>query len=193
MEEYRPATASEPVECDREAHKGSIPVIGFAGYSGSGKTSLAVEVVRILEARGLRIAVVKHDGHGHYKEAEGTDSAAYKAAGASAVAVLSPDGLVIYERKSEPSLKELLAMLSGVPNQYDLILVEGFKGSPIPKIAVVRRQQDLAILEFAASELLAIAASTGVKLTSANVPVLDLDAPEPIVDFIIQYLDEWER
>jgi molybdopterin-guanine dinucleotide biosynthesis protein len=71
--------------------------------------------------------------------------------------------------------------------------VEGFKGSPIPKIAVVRRQQDLAILEFAASELLAIAASTGVKLTSANVPVLDLDAPEPIVDFIIQYLDEWER
>ncbi|MDF2814616.1 MAG: hypothetical protein K0Q81_816 [Paenibacillus sp.] len=170
--------------------KSRIPVIGFAGFSGSGKTTLAVEVIRSLELEGKRVAVVKHDGHGHYKEAEGTDSAAYRAAGASTVAVVSPDSLVIYEKKAEPTLEDVLQKLYHNENSFDLIVVEGFKASPIPKIAVVREVKHLSILDHVGTELLAIAASKDLYTDSANVPMFDLDDPSQIVRFIIQYMEE---
>lgn len=177
-------------EFDREGNgRGNVPAIGFVGFSDSGKTTLAVEVVRRLELAGLRVAVVKHDGHGHYKEAEGTDSAAYRSAGASSVVVLSPDSLVSYERKASPTLEELLERLSAHKDHYDVIITEGFKGSRLPKIAVARSEQDLTVLGQLGPGLLAIACREGLSSGIDNVPILDPGNPAAVVQFILQYLD----
>jgi molybdopterin-guanine dinucleotide biosynthesis protein B len=166
-----------------------VPVIGFVGFSDSGKTTLAVEVVRRLELAGLKVAVVKHDGHGHYKEVKETDSAAYRSAGASSVVVLSPDSLVIFERKASPTLEKLLERLSAHEDHYDVIITEGFKGSGLPKIAVARSEEDLTVLEQLGPGLLAIACRQGLSPSGYNLPILDIADPAAVVQFILQYLD----
>ncbi len=162
-----------------------IPVIGFAGYSNSGKTTLVKQVVQSLTNRGMNIAVIKHDGHGHYKEAEGSDSALFMEAGANAVIVVSPGSTVRMERGS-PLVKEIIASLEG----YDCIIIEGYKQEPHSKIAVFQTVDQSGVLaEIEPDHLLAVA--TNLTDFQAVVPLLDLDQPETVVSFIVQYLG-WE-
>ena len=83
--------------------------IGFAGYSGSGKTTLVAKLIVEMKQRGYRIAVMKHDAHGHYKEAAGTDSTTFVESGADAVVTLSPNGIHVFEQRRNPSLEEQLS------------------------------------------------------------------------------------
>lgn len=118
-------------------------VIGFAGYSGSGKTTLISRLTPLFEAQGVRVAVIKHDAHGHYKEVEGADSAQLFAAGASAVVVVSPHE-VRYRERGEVTLERTLER---VGSRYDLLFVEGFKHGSHDKIAVFRTPEQAAILK----------------------------------------------
>ncbi|WP_246067105.1 molybdopterin-guanine dinucleotide biosynthesis protein B [Paenibacillus koleovorans] len=174
-----------------------LPVIGFAGYSNSGKTSLASQVVALLEREGVRVAVVKHDGHGHYKEAPGTDSALYLEAGASAVAVLSPEGFVLRERRLDCSLEWMAERLSketdsagGCP--YDLVVAEGFKSGDHPKIAVARRASDLAILDVGPREAwIALACpSSLMQEKRLDLEVLAMDDPLEVSRFVLLFLSK---
>lgn len=118
-------------------------MLGLAGYSNSGKTTLITKLLPQLKKREIRTAVIKHDGHGHYKEAEGTDSAAFIHAGAEAMITLSQNAVHIY-RSAVMELEEASAALEG---HSDLIIVEGFKQSPIPKIALIRTEEQARIIE----------------------------------------------
>ena len=91
-----------------------IPVLCFAGWSGSGKTTLIENLLPRLKARGLWVAVVKHDVHGIGPEVEGKDSARFRAAGADQVILAGPENALGPE--------DCLGRISGA----DLILVEGF-------------------------------------------------------------------
>lgn len=157
-------------------------VIGFAGYSGSGKTTLIEKLVPRLEAGGLSVAVIKHDGHGHYKEAGGTDSTRWIEAGASAVAVLSPHALHLYER-SAPTLQQLIEQWKG---RYDLIIIEGFKREPFPKIAVFRSPQQAAIVAELSERPLAWVTTSAAYASEppGGTPVYDPDDVEGIASFI---------
>lgn len=158
------------------------PVIGFAGYSNSGKTTLVKQIVHILTNSGKNIAVIKHDGHGHYKEAEGSDSALYAEAGAGAVIVVSPASTVRIERGS-PLLTEIISSLQG----YDCIFIEGYKKEPYPKIAVFRSMEQSGVLtEIDSNDLLAVV--TNLADFQTSVPLLNLDQPENTASFIEQYL-----
>lgn len=79
--------------------------IGFAGYSGSGKTTLITKLVIEMKRRGKRIAVLKHDAHGHYKEASGTDSTIFAQSGAEAVVTISIDSIHVYEKNASLTCK----------------------------------------------------------------------------------------
>ncbi len=110
--------------------------IGIAGFSNSGKTELICRLLPLLSARGLSVAVLKHSHHpdlGHVDE--GKDTWRYRQAGAHAVALAAP-GLVQVTRSfsGEPPLQQALAMLTG---QADVIVVEGYKTGPLPKVAVL--------------------------------------------------------
>jgi molybdopterin-guanine dinucleotide biosynthesis protein B len=177
-------------------------VIGFAGFSGSGKTTLATQVVGILRGRGVRVAVVKHDGHGHYKEAEGSDSAQYIVAGAQQVVVVSPGAVVTYEARVGMTLDEQLGRMV----DCDVVLVEGFKGGTHAKIAVFRDAEQAEVLERlanvvaivappkAAAEALGGTVEAGVKATveeavkdAAVVPIFAPDDVKGVADFVFRF------
>jgi molybdopterin-guanine dinucleotide biosynthesis protein B len=155
-----------------------IPVIGFVGYSNSGKTTLASSVVRTLQLKGRKVGVIKHDAHGHYKEAEETDSGKYMEAGADAVVVVSPDSFARLERKKFSRLCEVVATFEG----YDVVIVEGFKTEAHPKIAVFRSAEQAAILSDLAG-IIAYATNLPARFDT-NVPVFDLNDPLPVAAFI---------
>jgi molybdopterin-guanine dinucleotide biosynthesis adapter protein len=112
-------------------------VFGFAGWSGSGKTTLIETLIPRLTALGLRVSLVKHAHHSFDVDQPGKDSYRHRIAGCSEVLVSSPvRWALMHELRgaAELSLPEALARLS----PCDIVLVEGYKRAPIPKLEVWR-------------------------------------------------------
>jgi molybdopterin-guanine dinucleotide biosynthesis protein B len=112
-------------------------VIGFAGWSGAGKTTLIVRLIPELNRRGFSVSTIKHAHHNFDLDQPGKDSYEHRAAGAEEVLVGSANRVALMRElrgAPEPSLAELLGLLKNV----DLVLVEGFKRDPLPKIEVSR-------------------------------------------------------
>lgn len=106
----------------------------FVGPSGSGKTELICRLLPWFEAQGLKVAVLKHSHKRNLGEA-GKDTRRFAQAGARLVALAAPGLLQVTRYSSEdPPLPTVLAALA---QDADLILVEGYKGSPLPKVALV--------------------------------------------------------
>ena len=120
-------------------------VFGFAGWSGSGKTTLIERVITHLSVRGLRISLIKHAHHEFDVDQPGKDSYRHRTAGASEVLVSSANRwALMHELRGEPelNLREAINQL----NPCDLVLVEGFKREPIPKLEVWRAEVGKALL-----------------------------------------------
>ena len=113
----------------------SIPVIGFAAYSGTGKTTVLEKLIRELTARGLRVGTVKHDGHDFEIDHPGKDSYRHTQAGAKTTVITSPEKTAAIIQQGE-TLEQCLAQFTNV----DVILVEGFKNADIPQIGLSRRE-----------------------------------------------------
>ncbi|HYE79411.1 MAG TPA: molybdopterin-guanine dinucleotide biosynthesis protein B, partial [bacterium] len=111
-----------------------VPVLGISGYSGSGKTSLIVHLVRQLTAQGLLVGVLKHSHHPLEGPSE-RDTTLFTEAGATAVLGVNDDGAALVRRTPW-----LIDPLAGLPPDLDLILVEGFKAAPIPKLWIDHRR-----------------------------------------------------
>jgi molybdopterin-guanine dinucleotide biosynthesis adapter protein len=112
-------------------------IIGFAGWSGAGKTTLIVKLIPELNRRGLSVSTIKHAHHNFDLDQPGKDSYEHRAAGAQEVVVASANRVALMRElrgAPEPTLAELLRLLKEV----DLVLVEGFKRDPLPKIEVFR-------------------------------------------------------
>ena len=115
-----------------------MKVLGFAGYSGSGKTTLVEAVITLLVAGGETVGVVKHAHHRFDVDQPGKDSWRHRKAGAREVLVASDMRLALmreYAERHEPTAHQLIAELD---SSLDWVLVEGFRGSDLPKIEVWR-------------------------------------------------------
>lgn len=110
-----------------------IPVIGFSGYSGAGKTTLIEKLVASLKDKGLRVAVVKHDGHDFDADYPGRDSWRFTQAGAEISLIISGSKTALVERRAL-SLPQALSMIRDV----DLVLAEGWKYGDFPQIGLCR-------------------------------------------------------
>lgn len=111
-------------------------VISFIGRSGVGKTTLIENIIPELKAKGYRVAVIKHTPHGFDIDTKGKDSWRFSQAGADIIAVSSRDRTcVIQQTMEETHLENIIPMLE---SHVDLIIVEGYKHSHLPKITVVR-------------------------------------------------------
>ena len=113
---------------------GGIPVLAFAAYSGTGKTTLIERLVVSLKEKGLRVAVIKHDGHRFDMDHEGKDSWRFTQAGADLSIISSAEKTALIEQR-ELSFPQVAAMVRNV----DLILVEGYKNEPLTQIGICRK------------------------------------------------------
>ena len=114
-----------------------MKVLGFAGWSGGGKTTLLCKLIPELKARGLSVSTIKHAHHAFDVDSPGKDSYEHRQAGAQEVLVTSATRFALMHElrgAPEPPLHDLLARLAPV----DLVLIEGFKRDAHDKIEVHR-------------------------------------------------------
>ena len=111
-------------------------MLGIVGWSGSGKTTLIEALLPLLRARRLTVSTVKHTHHGFDMDRPGKDTFRHRQAGAHEVLVASGERWALLHEVAgpEPVLPELLARMQPV----DVVLVEGFKSHPFPKLEVYR-------------------------------------------------------
>ena len=164
-------------------------VFGIAGYSGSGKTTLLEKLIPVLTARGLKVSVIKHAHHGFDIDRPGKDSYRHREAGASEVLLACNDRwALMHERRTEAetTLSELLGRLS----PCDLVLIEGFKHEPVPKLEVYRPENGKPPLFPERNDIVAVASDAALETA---LPVLPLNDMNAIADFVMARLNLKER
>ena len=148
-----------------------MKVIGIAGWSGAGKTTLISRVIPYLREQGLRVSVIKHAHHDFDVDVPGKDSWVHRQSGAEEVLVSSANRWVLMHElrgAAEPPLAELLKKMSPV----DLVVIEGFKSKPHPKIEVLRKANGKPPLFPDDPAIAGVATDTAVQTT---LPVAHLD------------------
>lgn len=158
------------------------PIIGIAGWKKSGKTTLVTRLITEFTARGLKVATVKHAHHDFQIDERETDSARHRRAGAAQVAIVSAKRWVMINELGnapEPALDEVISWLG----PCDLIIVEGYKTAPIPKIEV-RRSDAVSKVPLADSDPHVRAIAADHALEGLALPVFALDDIAGIAEFI---------
>ena len=162
-----------------------IPVLGFAAFSGTGKTTLLTQIIPILKRHGLRIGLIKHSHHNFQIDQPGKDSFRLRAAGASPVMLVSTHRRAIITEFTPPQAPRLDDQLKLFDqSELDLILVEGFKAERFPKIELHRPSMNKPLLYPNDPDIFAIA-SDEVLETPNTLTRLDINQPEMIANFIL--------
>ena len=166
------------------------PLLGFCAFSGTGKTTLLERLIPDLRGRDLRLAVIKHAHHNFDVDQPEKDSYKLRHAGAGQMLISSGRRWALMhelaEDESEWSLSQLLDVIDH--DNTDLILVEGFKKEPIRKIELHRPSLGHPVLCTSDTHIVAIATDDELT-TSPKIPVLDLNQPAAIGNFIVEYFD----
>ena len=161
-----------------------MKVFGFAGWSGSGKTTLIEKLIPRFAGAGLRVSLIKHAHHTFDVDQPGKDSYRHRHAGASEVLVSSSRRWVLMHElrgAQEPSFEEQVKRVS----PCDLLIVEGFKFAPIPKLEVWRAATGEPLLHPNDPHIVAVASDAKVK---TSLPLLDLNDDAGVAAFIMSHL-----
>lgn len=157
-----------------------------AGYQNSGKTTLSLTLIQQLAAKGLKVATVKHHGHGGRPEiVEEKDSDKHVKAGAAVSLVEGGGRMVIHAENDKWSLSEEIDMLSFF--KPDVILIEGYKNEPFPKAVILRDESDLELMEKLHNIKVILCRNSELAnvLKDSSLPVLDINEG---VSWIIEYI-----
>ncbi|WAW09329.1 molybdopterin-guanine dinucleotide biosynthesis protein B [Oxalobacter vibrioformis] len=161
-------------------------LLGIAGWSGSGKTSLLEKLLPLLIARGCRVNVIKSSHHDVQIEPPHKDSARMRAAGAAEVMLSSPHRyMLVHELRGAdiPALDEL----TGRMTPADITLVEGFRAEAIPKLEVFRPAVGKSAIYPDDTTIVAVASDVPCpENLSRQVDWLDLNRPEKICDWLFE-------
>lgn len=163
----------------------SLPLLGFAAYSGTGKTTLLSKLIPLLKDKGYRIGVIKHTHHNIDIDKPGKDSFVLRESGASQIVIASRNRTAtIIEQpleREEPLLSDALKNLQ--PELLDFVLVEGFKHADLIKIELHREALGKPYIFHDDKNIIAIAVDHDVNEEDAPTK-LDLNQPQQIADFI---------
>ncbi|MEQ9944900.1 molybdopterin-guanine dinucleotide biosynthesis protein MobB [Pectobacterium aroidearum] len=167
-------------------HSNHLPLLAVAAYSGTGKTTLLKHVIPLLINHGVRIGLIKHTHHQMDIDTPGKDSYELRKAGAAQTIVASNQRWALMTEtpeQEEPNIYELVGKMDA--STLDLVLVEGFKHEKIAKIALFRQSLDRELSDLIDEYVIAIAADTEI---DTILPVLDINQPEQVANFIHQWL-----
>jgi molybdopterin-guanine dinucleotide biosynthesis protein B len=157
-----------------------VKVFGFAGWSGSGKTTLIEQLIPRFVARGLRVSLIKHAHHAFDIDKPGKDSYRHREAGAGEVLITSAQRWVLMHELRDEAEPDMAAQLERL-SPCDLVLVEGYKHSAIPKLEVYRPSVGKPPLHPQDPHIVAVAADAPVR---TSLPVLDLGDYDAIAAFV---------
>ena len=160
-----------------------MKTFGFAGWSGSGKTTLIEKLIPLFVNRGLRVSLIKHAHHTFDVDHPGKDSYRHRQAGAAEVLVTSSRRWVLMHElrgAHEPSFEEQVRHLA----PCDLLIVEGFKHAPIPKLEVWRAETGEGLLHPNDPHIVAVASDVKVE---TRLPLLDLNDAPAVAAFILRH------
>lgn len=166
------------------------PVIGFAAWSGTGKTTLLRQLIPLLKLKGLRIAVIKHAHHDFDIDQPGKDSYELRQAGACPMLISSDQRMALmidHAEPGEPDLEELINYIN--PDKVDAILVEGFKHWDMPKIELHRSATGKALLFPEDRNIIAIAHDGNID-QHTDLPRLDLNNTSEIAEFLFNFITQ---
>ncbi|MBA5237521.1 molybdopterin-guanine dinucleotide biosynthesis protein B [Pectobacterium aroidearum] len=172
-------------------HSNHLPLLAVAAYSGTGKTTLLKHVIPLLINHGVRIGLIKHTHHQMDIDTPGKDSYELRKAGAAQTIVASNQRWALMTEtpeQEEPNIYELVGKMDA--STLDLILVEGFKHEKIAKIALFRQSLGRELSDLIDEYVIAIATDTEI---TTVLPVLDINQPEQVANFIHQWLQNGRR
>lgn len=160
----------------------TVKAVAFIARSGTGKTTLIEQLLPILIGRGYRVGAIKHDAHRFDIDYPGKDSHRLTSAGAETMLISSAEKLALVKKHLQsPPVEELIASYF---SEMDLVLVEGFQKSGLSKIEIFRKgKRDPLVCRGDINDPKLVAMASDV-LLEVDVPVLDLNAPQQIADFI---------
>ena len=162
-----------------------MKIFGLAGWSGSGKTTLIVKLIPLIIGKGLTVSTIKHAHHAFDIDSPGKDSFEHRQSGAREVLISSANRWALMHelpQEGELPLSELIKRMSTV----DLLLVEGFKWEPHPKIEVYRSSLGKPLLQPDDKNIIAVACDE--MLNNIKVPQLQLSSEIEIAEFILTTL-----
>ncbi|WP_199481524.1 bifunctional molybdopterin-guanine dinucleotide biosynthesis adaptor protein MobB/molybdopterin molybdotransferase MoeA [Vibrio owensii] len=169
-------------------HTLNIPILGFAAYSGTGKTTLLEALLPKLTEAGLRIGMLKHAHHNFDVDQPGKDSHRLRKAGASQMLISSRNrfALMTETPESESEFDYLLTRFD--EDKLDVVLVEGCKNIAFPKIELHREEVGKPWLHPNDENIIAIASDNGE--LDSDLPQMNINDLEAIAQFVIQYVQE---
>lgn len=163
-----------------------MKLFGFAGYSGSGKTTLIEQLIPRFVMEGLKVSLIKHAHHGFDLDRPGKDSYRHREAGCMEVLLTSDQRWVLMHElrgAPEPRLENQIRLLS----PCDLVLIEGYKSNDlVPKLEVYRPANGKPLLHPEHPNIVAVATDAPVE---TRLPLLDINDPDAITEFIMHYLE----
>ncbi len=162
-----------------------MKIFGFAGWSGGGKTTLIEQVIPRFVSTGLKVSLIKHAHHRFDVDHPGKDSFRHRAAGCSEVLVTSGERwALMHEARGEPeaTLEEQIARMSAC----DLLLIEGYKYYPLPKLEIFRAANGKPLLYPEDGHIVAVATDTPVQ---CRLPQFGLDDYDAIAAFVLDTVE----
>ena len=167
------------------------PILGIVAFSGTGKTTLLKQLIPILKAHGLHLALIKHTHHQFDIDIPGKDSYELRHAGAEQVMVASRRRWALMvetpNQVDDPRLDSLIQHLDS--RELNLIMVEGFKHTAIPKIELHRPALKKPLLFPEDPHIIAIASDAPLT-QQTGLPQLALNNPESIADFVMEFVQQ---
>jgi len=160
-----------------------MKIFGFAGWSGSGKTTLIEALIPRFVKHGISVSIIKHAHHSFDIDHPGKDSYRHRQAGCREVVLVSEKRWAIMHElrdEPEPSLEEQIGRVS----PCDLLLVEGYKHYPLPKLEIWRKENAKPLLHAEDEHVVAIASDTPLE---TRLPRFDLNDRDGIGNFILSY------
>ncbi|HGZ7337610.1 TPA: bifunctional molybdopterin-guanine dinucleotide biosynthesis adaptor protein MobB/molybdopterin molybdotransferase MoeA [Vibrio parahaemolyticus] len=169
-------------------HTLNIPIIGFAAYSGTGKTTLLEALLPKLTEAGLRIGMLKHAHHNFDVDKPGKDSYRLRKAGASQMLIASRNRFALMTETPEAEAEFEYLLTRFDEDKLDVVLVEGCKNIAFPKIELHREEVGKPWLYPHDENIIAIASDTAE--LDSELPQMNINDLDAIAQFVLQYVQE---